>query len=274
MSEDIYGHEPFGEEFWKLVERVEAEKNPEITDEAIRRVPFTRFPEFSEEESTIIRKLEMLVLKSSKEYNEHKEVAIIYNHKAKKDGLDFEKYNKKCMAYALINGSNNSVNIDGDAKERKMFLSTKEIVLVAMHNHPYGTSFSIDDCFFFANHKNIKLFIDVHQDGCVEYISRTRDFDEYTTDKQLLEIIRDKINNFIKTNKGQITKLYGEKFFNTSPFQLLKEKEFKDIIPRKTLRSIVDEWISKAEIHGLVEGFSDKLLKENNEDAKYIKKWI
>ena len=270
MSEDIYGTDSFGKDFWALVEEVEKQSFPKITEEAIRNIPFVHYPEIKEEESYYIYKLEKLLLKLAKEENDSREAAFVYNMKASKKDLNLDKYNKQCMAYAFVKGSESEVDISGDRKANKLINSTKEVVLVSMHNHPNNTTFSLNDCAFFLRNRNIKIFIDIHQNGIVEYMARTSKFNEQDAIRSFVGLVRDGVNQFIIENKDELDKRIDNKDVLKNPISFIKNNQYKRMIPSYIRNDIVNKWIEKDLYYGLRR---DEIgLSETPEDEKQIKK--
>ena len=272
MSEDIHGTDSFGKDFWALVEEVEKQSFPKITEEAIRNIPFVHYPEIKEEESYYIYKLEKLLLKLAKEENDSREAAFVYNMKASKVDLQLDKYNKKCMAYAFVRGSESEVDITGDRKANKLLNSTKEVVLVSMHNHPHNTTFSLNDCAFFLKNRNIKIFIDIHQDGTVEYMARTSRFNEQDAIYSFIEVAKDNINKFIIENLDELNKRIDNKDFFKDPLNFLKYEQCNKMVPSYTRNNIVRSWMEKDLYYGLRRDEIKFKLSETPEDEKQIKK--
>lgn len=126
-----------------------------ITDKAINRVPKVNIDGYSEEQRVEIQKQHKELLKFSKEQNNNKEVAFVF-----RDGL---------VDYKPFTGSDEKIDFG-------TYLETKGKNLTILHNHPRNSSYSMNDLDVFAN-KNVRTITIVKNNGTVEYLTKTDDFD-------------------------------------------------------------------------------------------------
>lgn len=126
-----------------------------ITDKAIERVPKVDIDGYSEEQRVEIQKQHKELLKFSKEQNDNKEVAFVF-----RDGL---------VDYKPFTGSDEKIDFG-------TYLETKGKNLTILHNHPRNSSYSMNDLDVFAN-KNVRTITIVKNNGTVEYLTKTDDFD-------------------------------------------------------------------------------------------------
>lgn len=126
-----------------------------ITDKAIERVPKVDIDGYSEEQRVEIQKQHKGLLKFSKEQNDNKEVAFVF-----RDGL---------VDYKSFTGSDEKIDFG-------TYLETKGKNLTILHNHPRNSSYSMNDLDVFAN-KNVRTITIVKNNGTVEYLTKTDDFD-------------------------------------------------------------------------------------------------
>lgn len=126
-----------------------------ITDKAIERVTKVDIDGYSEEQRVEIQKQHKELLKFSKEQNDNKEVAFVF-----RDGL---------VDYKPFTGSDEKIDFG-------TYLETKGKNLTILHNHPRNSSYSMNDLDVFAN-KNVRTITIVKNNGTVEYLTKTDDFD-------------------------------------------------------------------------------------------------
>lgn len=126
-----------------------------ITDKAINRIPKVDIEGYTEEQCLEIQKQHKELLKFSKEQNDNKEVAFVF-----RDGL---------VDYKPFTGSDEKIDFG-------TYLETKGKNLTILHNHPRNSSYSMNDLDVFAN-KNVRTITIVKNNGTVEYLTKTDDFD-------------------------------------------------------------------------------------------------
>lgn len=126
-----------------------------ITDKAINRVPKVNINGYTDEQCNEIQKQHKELLRFSKEQNDNKEVAFVF-----RDGL---------VDYKPFTGSDEKIDFG-------TYLETKGNNLTILHNHPRNSSYSMNDLDVFAN-KNVRTITIVKNNGTVEYLTKTDDFD-------------------------------------------------------------------------------------------------
>lgn len=149
-----------------------------ITDEAIQKVPYIRYKEIPEEEYEIIQKLTQQVLKLAKDENDSNEVAITYS-------FDTEKVIANENVVGIQFGDEHSVDPLADATTYHLIMTSRECMVVSMHNHPSLPLISVTDIRFFLQYGSIRLLVVVTNLGSVSYMVKSRRFD-YIKSMELL----------------------------------------------------------------------------------------
>ena len=138
-----------------------------ITEEAIRKVPFIRYREIPEDEYEIIYELAKQVLRLSKDENESNEVAITYS-------FDTEKIILQENLVGVQFGDEHSVNPMADTLSYHLIMSSKECMVVSMHNHPSVSLISVADMRFFLQYGSIRFLVIVTNLGSISYMVKSR----------------------------------------------------------------------------------------------------
>lgn len=126
-----------------------------ITDKAIERVPKVDIDGYSEEQRVEIQKQHKEFLKFSKEQNDNKEVAFAFR----------EDLTDKQIFLGSDDKLDFGTTLGGMGRD-----------LTVLHNHPRNSSYSMNDLDVFAN-KNVRTITIVKNNGTVEYLTKTDDFD-------------------------------------------------------------------------------------------------
>ena len=185
-------------EFKKFVAEMEKEMNSSkgsgvekfpITDEAIKNIPYIKYRGLKEDQCLRIQELEQILLSVSRFKNNCNEVAITYR-------LDGDEFLNEQDRMSIVYGEEGEVNIFSDEKTKKLFETAKELVILSMHNHPNGTSFSFNDLAFFYSHDEIKIFVVVTNTGKVNSISRTDLYTKGASLTRLVEMLKEKVPRF------------------------------------------------------------------------------
>ncbi|MBE6861946.1 MAG: hypothetical protein E7497_03470 [Ruminococcus sp.] len=125
-----------------------------VTDTSIERVPNIKISGYTDEQCSVIQQQHRELLKYSRDNNKNKEVAFVF---------DNELNNRKEF-------------IESDDKlDFGSSLYGKD--LYVMHNHPRNSSYSTTDLIFFLGNSNVKTFTIVKNNGNVEYLIKSSDFD-------------------------------------------------------------------------------------------------
>lgn len=125
-----------------------------ISDKAIEKVPEVKISGYTEEQCTFIQNQHKELLKYSRDNNENKEVAFVF---------DGSLTNRK-----EFKGSDDRLDFGSSLYGKDLFV---------MHNHPRNSSYSITDLIFFRNSTNVKTLTIIKNSGNVEYITKTLEFD-------------------------------------------------------------------------------------------------
>lgn len=154
-----------------------------ITDKAIERVPNVSISGYTAEQSSIIQKQHKELLDYSRKNNDNKEVAFVINGSLESDSRK------------IFKGSDDQLNF-GSALRGKD--------LIVMHNHPRNSSFSTTDIDFFASNSNVKTLTIVKNNGSVEIITKSPNFD--------LSVFQKEYNRLYKKTVKTNTDAEKEKF--------------------------------------------------------------
>ncbi len=141
-----------------------------ITEEAINKVPYIEYREIPTEEYEIIYRLIKQVLQLSKEENDSNEVAITYS-------FDSDKAISQEEVVGVQFGDEHSVNPLADALTYHLIMSSKECMVVSMHNHPSLSLVSATDIRFFLQYGSIRLLVIVTNLGSVSYMVKSKKYD-------------------------------------------------------------------------------------------------
>lgn len=157
-----------------------------ITDRAIERVPNVSISGYTTEQSSFIQQQHKELLNYSCNNNENKEVAFVI------DG-NFDSESRK-----IFTGTDDQLDF-GSALRGKD--------LIVMHNHPRNSSFSTTDIDFFASNSNVKTLTIVKNNGNVEVITKSPNFD--------LSVFQKEYNRLYKKTVKTNSEAEKEKFVKT-----------------------------------------------------------
>ena len=124
-----------------------------ISDKAIEKVPEVKISGYTEEQCTFIQNQHKELLKYSRDNNENKEVAFVF---------DGSLTNRK-----EFKGADDRLDFGGSLYGKDLFV---------MHNHPRNSSYSDYDIQFFTTNHNVKHLSIVKNNGNIEIISKTELF--------------------------------------------------------------------------------------------------
>lgn len=125
-----------------------------ITDTSINRVPNIKSNEYSSEQCAEIQQQHKELLKYSRDNNEGKEVAFVFDGNLK-NRKEFKGEDDRLEIGSAIYGKD----------------------LIVMHNHPRNSSFSDADMKFFLKNDTVKTLTIVKNDGRVEMITKKESYD-------------------------------------------------------------------------------------------------
>lgn len=124
-----------------------------ITDKAIENVQYVGIHGYTEEQSKIIQRQHKELLKIARDKNNNYEVALVLNRELEASDPLFGHDND--VEFGMLNGTD----------------------LTVLHNHPRGSSFSLNDLRFFWQCDQVRTLTIVKNNGDVEYITKSNDYD-------------------------------------------------------------------------------------------------
>lgn len=128
----------------------------QITDSAIKHIPRIDITGYTEEQCIEIQKQHKELLEYARKHNDSKEVAFVFR-KDLSDRTEFlGQYDKVDFGTGLLGKGND---------------------LIVMHNHPRNSSYSTTDLMLFRDYNNVKTLTIVKNNGSVEYITKSKDYD-------------------------------------------------------------------------------------------------
>lgn len=127
-----------------------------ITDKAIKRVPNVEIVGYTKEQCNEIQRQHRELLKYSRDKNESKEVAFVFRKNLSDKTKFFGKDDKLNFGTGLLG---------------------KGYDLIVMHNHPRNSSYSATDLVLFRDYKDVKTLTIVKNNGNVEYITKSENYD-------------------------------------------------------------------------------------------------
>ena len=143
-------------------------KKQMITDIAISRVPYIRYPNIPECAYQSIQDFSKDTLRISKEKNDSNEVAIVFSLRHIIEGVN--------PVFGVAFGGEHNVNPEDSVEAYHLLHSEAECVLVLTHNHPSTATFSLEDIYMFIRSFNIKLMLAVSNAGKIYYMVRKETF--------------------------------------------------------------------------------------------------
>ena len=162
-----------------------------ITDTSIERVPNVKISGYTDERCSIIQQQHKELLRYSRDNNEGKEVAFVF---------DSELNNRK-----EFKGSDDKLDFGSALYGKELFV---------MHNHPRNSSYSDRDIQFIIGNDNVKTLSIIKNNGNIETLTKS---DIYDKGRALVELkrcykkyvkhgtdeeINKAVNSFLKNNKG------------------------------------------------------------------------
>ncbi len=141
-----------------------------ITNEAINKVPRIEYKYISETEYDNIRDLAKSVLKISKEENDSNEVAITYS-------LESAVLIEKGEEYmGIVLGGEHDVDPLSNTIAYHLVYSSKECIIIVLHNHPSLSDFSLSDVQFLLRYASVKMMVVVTNLGSITYLVKSRKY--------------------------------------------------------------------------------------------------
>jgi len=157
----------FEDEFSKLyiVGQNKIGKAIAVTDIAISKVPYVKYPDLSDEICDKIYEMTKEVLKESRK-NNNREVSITYN-----PSVTDEKNT------AIIYGSEHEIDLGADTDTFHLLIGEPRSV-INIHNHPDCSKFSVYDLSFFLRNDSIKTLVLVSNKGEVTYMTKNKNYNK------------------------------------------------------------------------------------------------
>ena len=151
-----------------LITQNKRNKKIDITDIAISKIPYVKYPDIPIEESNKLYELEKLLLSISKNENNSNEVAITYR-------LYKEPGETEEDRMAIVYGDEHEVDLGADTKTFHL-LQSDMLAVINMHNHPNCSNFSVYDISFFLRNDSVKLLILLSNKGELNYLLKGNDY--------------------------------------------------------------------------------------------------
>lgn len=142
-----------------------------ITDEAINKVPRVQYKEISETEYDNLQELAKQVLQISKDENDSNEVAVTYSLESARLIEKGERY----IGIAL--GAEHDVDPLSDSTSYHLIRTSRDCVVIVLHNHPSLSAFSLPDIQFLLRYETVKMMVVVTNLGSVSYLVKNRKYD-------------------------------------------------------------------------------------------------
>lgn len=158
-----------------------------ITDNCVERVPNVKIQGYSDEQCKIIQNQHKELLKYSRDNNENKEVAFVFDNKLK---------NRK-----EFKGSDDRLDFGSALYGKDLFV---------MHNHPRNGSYSLNDIVEFVGNDCIKTLTIVKNNGNTESLTKLANLDKLLMLKELKRLEK----NNVKTGSDSEYRKIVDKFLN------------------------------------------------------------
>ncbi len=142
-----------------------------ITYEAINKVPHVKYKEIPETEYDNLQELARQVLKISKEENNSDEVAVTYSL----ESIKLIETGKRYIGIAL--GTEHAVDPLSDSTSYHLIRTSKDCVVIVLHNHPSLSAFSLPDIHFLLRYETVKMMVVVSNLGSISYLVKNRKYD-------------------------------------------------------------------------------------------------
>lgn len=174
-----------------IIEETSKKSITKITDKVIDNVPNVKISGYTDEQCSIIQQQHKELLRYSRDNNESKEVAFVFDSKLN---------NRK-----EFKGSDDKLDFGSTLYGKELFV---------MHNHPRNSSYSDRDIQFIIGNDNIKTLSVIKNSGNIETLTKS---DIYDKGRALVELkrcykkyvkngtdeeINKAVNSFLKNNKG------------------------------------------------------------------------
>lgn len=177
--ENVKSYEEFKEKYWETVDKSfgsgiikESSKKPitVITDKSIEKVQNVNITGYTDEQCKFIQSQHQELLKYSRDNNENKEVAFVF---------DSNLSNRK-----EFTGSDDKLDFGSSLYGKDLFV---------MHNHPRNSSYSFNDVIEFIGNDSIKTLTIVKNNGNVELLIKLFEIEKLSLLKELQRLEKNNI---------------------------------------------------------------------------------
>lgn len=208
-----------------------------ITDIAISKIPFVKFPDIPLEESNKLFDLERLLLSISKNENNN-EVAITYKLYKELNETEEDRI-------AIVKGDEHEVDLGADSKTFHL-LQSDRLAVINMHNHPNCSNFSLYDISFFLRNDSIKLLILLSNKGELNYILKNKRYNRIENVALFVESFKKICPNAVKGYSIDLEKL-SEKDMIKATNMWIKESQKYGIKYEHVLNTEREDYYGKKE---------------------------
>lgn len=174
----------------KLLKSKKRDKKIIITDVAISKVPLVKYKEIDKKEYKHLQYLAQQVLIYAKLNNLSNEVAFVYKLGEK----EFDLSN-----VGVTKGKEHDVDPFSSTIAFHLLKTSRDCVLVCLHNHPSNSIISLADIFCLLIYDNVKMIVVVTNQGSINYIVKSKKYNK----NNALKIFREAagLNDKAKTLK-------------------------------------------------------------------------
>lgn len=177
-----------------------------ITDVAINKIPFVKFPILSEEQNCELFEFEHEVLKISSNTNDNNEVAIT---------CAFDDFVQ--TKYSIVLGTEYEINLLADPETYHLLRSPGfNKVVVNIHNHPSCSIFSVFDIMFFLTETNLRLMVLLSNKGQLFYMLKKDDYQHSKCRTVFMKIVEKVHPQTFQNGKFHIGSLSHEELIEIS----------------------------------------------------------
>ena len=155
----------------------------DITEKSINKVPKVNISGYTDEECEFIYEQHKALLEYSRDSNSCNEVAFVFRE--------------------LLKPGKPYIGTDDSLDFGELLYGTE---LFVMHNHPRNNSFSLNDISFFCNNSNVKTLTIVKNNGRVEYITKSINYNSSVLKLEYDRLHKDIIVNNTDSEKNKLIK--------------------------------------------------------------------
>lgn len=164
-----------------IIEETSKKPITPITDSSIKRVPKVEISGYTDEQCEAIQKQHKELLEYSRQNNDNKEVAFVFNN---------DLTNRR-----EFTGADDRLDFGTSLYGKDLFV---------MHNHPRNSSYSATDIVFIVQHDNVKSFSIVKNNGSVEVITKSLNYDANVFKKDFERILKKTVKSESKNEYDKV----------------------------------------------------------------------